>query len=162
MKYYYGDLSEKELRASIRVAHRENLATLCYLEKRLDVLVYRLNMATSIFQARSLIKQGFITVNQQPVRKIDQIIQVGSHLQSLTKTAYMNYFKSRLFELQNSGQQHLAGYPRVKDAHISCASHLLSLNYAEGLLLKNPSEKEIYLPLDFNPHKFALYASQVL
>ncbi len=151
IKYFYGDLSEKSLRYSIRAAHREKIQPLVYLEKRLDVLVYRLNMATSIDEAGSLIRQGFIWVNGRQVRQIGQIIQVGSHIENKQAKAWLNYYKSRVFDLQNA--------PSISK---NWPSHLLSLSYNQGILLKNPSEREIYLPLDFNVHKFALYASRVL
>lgn len=86
---------------SIRAAHREKIAPIIYLEKRLDVLVYRLNMAISIDEAGSLIRQGFIRVNGRTTRHVGQIVQIGSHIESQHEKAWLTYFKSRLFDLQN-------------------------------------------------------------
>ena len=71
LKGYYGNLSEKQFRnyyksaASLRGDTGEQLVGL--LERRLDAVVYRLNLVPTIFSARQLINHGHVKVNGKKV-----------------------------------------------------------------------------------------------
>ena len=71
LKGYYGNLSEKQFRnyyksaASLRGDTGEQLVGL--LERRLDAVVYRLNLVPTIFSARQLINHGHVRVNGKKV-----------------------------------------------------------------------------------------------
>ena len=67
LKGYYGDISEKQFRATYDEAARrkgdtpENLIGL--LESRLDAIVYRAKFVPTIFAARQFVNHGHVTVN---------------------------------------------------------------------------------------------------
>ena len=67
LKGYYGDISEKQFRATFDEAERrkgdtpENLIGL--LESRLDAVVYRSKFVATIFAARQFVNHGHVTVN---------------------------------------------------------------------------------------------------
>ena len=67
LKGYYGDVTEKQFKASYQEAARmkgdtgQNLIGL--LEQRLDMIVYRAKFAPTIFAARQLVSHGHIRVN---------------------------------------------------------------------------------------------------
>lgn len=67
VKAHYGRVSEKQFRNTFSIADKmkgntaENFAGL--LERRLDMVVYRLNFAPSIFTARQLVSHGHIRLN---------------------------------------------------------------------------------------------------
>ena len=67
LKGYYGDVTEKQFRATYAEAVRmkgdtsQNLIGL--LERRLDAIVYRAKFAPTIFSARQLVNHGHIMVN---------------------------------------------------------------------------------------------------
>ena len=67
LKGYYGDISEKQFRATYDEASRrkgdtpENLIGL--LESRLDAIVYRAKFVPTIFAARQFVNHGHVTVN---------------------------------------------------------------------------------------------------
>ena len=67
LKGYYGDISEKQFRATFDEAARrkgdtpENLIGL--LESRLDAVVYRSKFVATIFAARQFVNHGHVTVN---------------------------------------------------------------------------------------------------
>jgi small subunit ribosomal protein S4 len=67
LKGYYGDISEKQFRATYDEAARrkgdtpENLIGL--LESRLDAVVYRSKFVATIFAARQFVNHGHVTVN---------------------------------------------------------------------------------------------------
>ena len=67
LKGYYGEISEKQFRRVYSEAVRrrgdtlENLVGL--LERRLDMAVYRMNFAPTIFAARQIVNHGHVHVN---------------------------------------------------------------------------------------------------
>ena len=71
MKFYYGNMNERQFRNVYRKAIQkkgnttENLVG--FLESRLDTVVYRAKFATTVFSARQLINHGHIKVNGKKV-----------------------------------------------------------------------------------------------
>ena len=71
LKGYYGEISERQFRRVYTEASRrrgdtlENLVGL--LERRLDMVVYRMNFAPTIFAARQIVNHGHIQVNGKRV-----------------------------------------------------------------------------------------------
>ena len=71
LKGYYGNINERQFRNIYKKAAMqkgdtgENLIGL--LERRLDAVVYRARLSTTIFSARQLIKHGHIKVNGKKV-----------------------------------------------------------------------------------------------
>jgi len=71
MKFYYGNMNERQFRNVYRKAIQkkgnttENLVGL--LERRLDTVIYRAKFATTVFSARQLINHGHIRVNGKKV-----------------------------------------------------------------------------------------------
>src|ERR1700712_5846916 len=67
LKGYYGDVTEKQFKATYQEAARmkgdtgQNLIGL--LEQRLDMIVYRAKFAATIFAARQLVSHGHVRVN---------------------------------------------------------------------------------------------------
>ncbi len=71
MKFYYGNMNERQFRNVYRKALKkkgnttENLVG--FLERRLDTVIYRAKLATTVFSARQLINHGHIKVNNKKV-----------------------------------------------------------------------------------------------
>ena len=71
MKFYYGNMNERQFRNTYRKAMKkkgnttENLVAL--LERRLDTVIYRAKFAITVFSARQLINHGHIKVNGKKV-----------------------------------------------------------------------------------------------
>jgi small subunit ribosomal protein S4 len=71
MKFYYGNMNERQFRNVYRKALKkkgnttENLVGL--LERRLDTVIYRAKFSTTVFSARQLINHGHIKVNGRKV-----------------------------------------------------------------------------------------------
>ena len=71
MKFYYGNINERQFRNIYRKAMQkkgnttENLVG--FLERRLDTVIYRAKFATTVFSARQLINHGHIKVNSKKV-----------------------------------------------------------------------------------------------
>ena len=71
MKFYYGNMNERQFRNVYRKARNkkgntsENL--IGFLERRLDIIIYRAKFATTVFSARQLINHSHIRVNGRKV-----------------------------------------------------------------------------------------------
>ena len=71
MKFYYGNMNERQFRNVYRKAIKkkgntaENLVG--FLERRLDTVIYRAKFAITVFSARQLINHGHIKVNGKKV-----------------------------------------------------------------------------------------------
>ncbi len=86
MKFYYGNMNERQFRnVYLRAMQKkgntsENL--IGFLERRLDTVVYRAKFAITVFAARQLINHGHIRVNGKKVNipsylvKTDETIEV--------------------------------------------------------------------------------------
>ncbi len=76
IKAHYGRITETQLRNTFELAKKthgnaaDNFISL--LERRLDVVVYRLNIAPTIFTARQLVSHKHITVNSK-------VVNIGSY-----------------------------------------------------------------------------------
>ena len=79
MKFYYGNMNERQFRNVYRKAlikkgnTTENLVGL--LERRLDTVIYRAKFATTVFSARQLINHGHIRVNGKKVNVSSYLIK---------------------------------------------------------------------------------------
>ena len=71
MKFYYGNINERQFRNVYRKAIQKKGSTtenlVGFLESRLDTVVYRAKFATTVFSARQLINHGHIKVNGKKV-----------------------------------------------------------------------------------------------
>ena len=97
MKFYYGNINERQFRNIYRKAAQkkgdstENLIGL--LERRLDIVVYRAKFANTVFASRQLINHGHICVNERKVNipsylvKVDDEITIKNKSKELTMIA---------------------------------------------------------------------------
>ena len=94
MKFYYGNMNERQFRNVYRKAIKqkgnttENLVG--FLERRLDTVIYRAKFAMTVFSARQLINHGHIRVNGKKVdipsylTKADDTIEIRDKSKDLT------------------------------------------------------------------------------
>ncbi len=93
LKFYYGNISEKQFRASYAMALRmkgdssENLIGL--LERRLDAVVYRAKFAITVFAARQLVSHGHLKVNGKRVTIASIKLKVGDVVELSDKAKEM-------------------------------------------------------------------------
>ncbi len=94
MKFYYGNISEKQFYNTFKLAYRmkgdvsENFVAT--LESRLDAVIYRANFVPTVFSARQFINHKHILVNGKCVNipsyrlKVGDIVQVREKSRKLT------------------------------------------------------------------------------
>ena len=85
MKFYYGNMNERQFRNVFRKAlskkgnTSENLIAL--LERRLDTVIYRAKFAITVFLARQLINHGHIRVNGKKVNISSYLVSEGDAIE---------------------------------------------------------------------------------
>jgi len=93
LKGYYGDVTEKQFKATYKAADRmkgdtgQNLIGL--LEQRLDMIVYRAKFAPTIFAARQIVSHGHIRVNGVKCNIASRLVKVGDVIELGAKAAEM-------------------------------------------------------------------------
>jgi small subunit ribosomal protein S4 len=81
LKRYYGNMTERQFRRMYAEASRqrgdtaENLIGL--LERRLDMVVYRMNLVPTVFAARQLVNHGHVLVNGKRVNIPSYLVREG-------------------------------------------------------------------------------------
>jgi len=90
LKGYYGNVGEKQFRRYYEEATRrrgdtaENLVEI--LERRLDMVVYRLKFVPTIFAARQFVNHGHIRVNGQRVNIASYLVKDGDVIEVKEKS----------------------------------------------------------------------------
>lgn len=138
LKAVYGMIAERQLMRYYREAsrHRGNTANflLQMLECRLDVVVYRLKLAPSIFAAQQLVAHGHIQVNGKKVDLRSFSVKPGMKVSVKEKSQKMKMVQEAL---ENPGMS-VPEYLSLEKDH--CA----------GVLLQVPHTEQISLPITIN------------
>lgn len=85
LKAYYGRINERQFRNTFTLAQKmkgntgENFISL--LERRLDSVIYRMNLAPTIFSARQIVSHKHITLNGKRVNIPSQRLKDGDIIQ---------------------------------------------------------------------------------
>ncbi len=84
LKFYYGDLTERQFRNLYKKASNTKGDTgqilIELLERRLDATVYRMKFVPTIFAARQIVNHGHIKVNGQKVNIPSYNVQDGDEI----------------------------------------------------------------------------------
>lgn len=93
-------------------APKENLETrlLIHLEQRIDVLLYRLNVCSSIAEARQLIALNTVFINTRCVTTGQSIVQVGDIITLHEKVLHQVQLRMYQNFLENRYQSHFPGH----------------------------------------------------
>ena len=90
MKFYYGNMNERQFRNVYRKARQkkgnttENL--IGFLERRLDTVAYRAKFASTVFSARQLINHGHIKVNGKKVNIPSYLVEAEDTIEIKDKS----------------------------------------------------------------------------
>ena len=100
MKFYYGNINEKQFRNVYRKAIQkkgnttENLVG--FLESRLDTVIYRAKFAITVFSARQLINHGHIKVNGKKVNIPSYLVKAEDTIEIKDKSKNMTMIMGAL------------------------------------------------------------------
>jgi small subunit ribosomal protein S4 len=157
IKEFYGNLSETALKNLMKTASYSLLPVVCEIEKRLDVVVFRLGFARSILESRSLIKGGFVKIDDKAIgnNSMTKRVSVGSKITvDTTEISYLakiQHLKLNLVKMPT----HLYT-PYTNNLKGNLITQTPSNFKLEGYLIKNPIESEVYLPYNFPINKLRL------
>jgi small subunit ribosomal protein S4 len=90
MKFYYGNMNERQFRNVYRKAMQkrgnttENLVGL--LERRLDTVIYRAKFAPTVFSSRQLINHGHVKVNGKKVNISSFLLKLEDQIEIRDKS----------------------------------------------------------------------------
>lgn len=147
LKSHYGRVTEKQFRNTFKLANKmkgntaENFAGL--LESRLDMVVYRMNLAPTIFAARQLVSHGNVKVNGKKVNIPSQRLNDGDQV-----------------ELKDSAKQ-TAVYMEAAQKQERSVPEYLSLDAGtmSGVFVRTPMISDIPYPFEANFGKIIEYYS---
>ena len=100
MKFYYGNMNERQFRNIYLKAIQkkgntsENLVG--FLESRLDTIIYRAKFATTVFSSRQLINHGHIIVNGKKVNIPSYSVKANDVIEVKNKSKDMAFIAGSL------------------------------------------------------------------
>lgn len=140
LKAIYGMISEKQLINYFQkaAAKEGNTATLLaeMLECRLDVAVYRLKFAATIFAAQQLVSHGHVTVNGQKVDRRSFFVRPGMTIAIKEKSRKMKAINEAL----DNPSRNIPEYYTIDRDGFS------------GQLLASPIPEQMPWPIELNLH----------
>ena len=90
MKFYYGNMNERQFRniylKSIQKKGNTAENLVGFLERRLDTVIYRAKFASTVFSARQIINHGHIKVNDKKVNISSYLVSEGDHIEVRDKS----------------------------------------------------------------------------
>ncbi len=147
LKAYY-EVMEKQFRRYVKDSMKSNettgIALTKKLECRLDNLVYRLNFASSIRQARQMVVHGHILVNGKKVDIPSYEVSVGNIISLNEKSRKNELFKNNFLE----NRFHSLPYLSKNESDFS------------GILQRMPNREEI--PIEIDVHLVIEFYSQII
>ena len=142
-----------------------NLTLLEYLECRLDVLLFRSGLCSSLKESRDLIKSGVISVNNSIIKHCSYILSPGSIIRSLNNKGSLNFVKYQ--QLTNVVQKRFKpthirenkankwvsstyNYKTFRYPMLGKNNYYKYIGWNEVLFIRGPKFKDISLPRSIN------------
>ena len=111
LKSYYGNMNERQFRNVYKKAMMkkgntaENLIGL--LERRLDAIIYRAKLATTIFSARQIINHGHIKVNNKKVNISSYLVEEEDTIEIRDKSKQLAFIDVALASKEREVPEYL-------------------------------------------------------
>ena len=122
MKFYYGNINERQFRNVYLKAIKkkgnttENLVGI--LESRLDTVVYRAKFATTVFSARQLINHGHIRVNDKKVNIPSYLVKSEDTIEIKDKSKEMTIILGALLNKEREIPEYIQMDEKNKKAKL--------------------------------------------
>ena len=140
LKFYYGNISEKQFRKYYEEAVRrkgdtsENLIEL--LERRLDTVIYRFKFAVTPFAARQFVSHGHLLVNGKRVNIASYLVDNDDVIEVREKSKQM----AALLDASQSGERDVPEYLEVDHRSM------------KGRYLRAPKLADVPFPVQMEPN----------
>ena len=119
LKFYYGDLTEKQFRKIYTKASNTKGDTsqilIELLERRLDAIVYRMKFVPTIFSARQLVNHGHVKVNGKRVNIASFMVNEGDVIEIRDKSKSL----AIVMEAIKSAERDIPGYIIVDEKKLT-------------------------------------------
>ena len=119
LKFYYGDLTEKQFKSIFAKASNIKGDTsqilIELLERRLDAIVYRMKFVPTIFAARQLVNHGHVKVNGKRVNIASCLLDEGDVVEIKDKSKEL----ALVVESVKSQERDIPGYITVDEKKLS-------------------------------------------
>ena len=140
LKFYYGNISEKQFRKYYDEAVRrkgdtsENLIEL--LERRLDAVIYRLKFAITPFASRQFVNHGHVTVNGKRVNIPSFLVKDGDLIEVREKSKQL----AMVLDSTQSGERDVPEYFEVDHRAM------------KGRMTRAPKLSDVPYPVSMEPN----------
>ena len=148
LKFYYGDLTEKQFRkiyekaSNIKGDTSQILIEL--LERRLDAIVYRMKFVPTIFAARQLVNHGHVKVNGKKVNIPSYNVSDGDEISIKESSKEINL----IIESISSQEREIPEYLEVDPKEL------------KGRFLRSPLIHDVPYPVTMEPNLVIEYYSR--
>jgi small subunit ribosomal protein S4 len=148
LKFYYGNISEKQFRKYYEEAVRrkgdtsENLIEL--LERRLDTVIYRLKFAVTPFAARQFVSHGHLLVNGKRVNIASYLVDNDDVIEVRDKSKQL----AVVLDAAQSGERDVPEYLEVDHRAM------------KGRYLRAPKLSDVPFPVQMDPNLVVEYYSR--
>ena len=148
LRFYYGDLTEKQFRkiydkaSNIKGDTSEILIEL--LERRLDAIVYRMKFVPTIFAARQLVNHGHVVVNGKRVNIPSYTVKDGDEISVKEQSKQINLIQEAIV----SREREIPEYLEVDTKDL------------KGRFLRAPLMHDVPYPVTMEPNLVIEYYSR--
>ena len=148
LRFYYGDITEKQFRKIYDKASRikgdtsEILIEL--LERRLDAIVYRMKFVPTIFAARQLVNHGHVKVNNKRVNIPSYTVKDGDEISIKEQSKQINLIQEAIV----SQEREIPEYLEVDTKDL------------KGRFLRAPLMHDVPYPVKMEPNRVIEYYSR--
>lgn len=148
LRFYYGDITEKQFRKIYDKASRikgdtsEILIEL--LERRLDAIVYRMKFVPTIFAARQLVNHGHVKVNDKRVNIPSYTVKDGDEISIKEQSKQINLIQEAIV----SQEREIPEYLEVDTKDL------------KGRFLRAPLMHDVPYPVTMEPNLVIEYYSR--
>ena len=148
LRFYYGDLTEKQFRKIYDKASRikgdtsEILIEL--LERRLDAIVYRMKFVPTIFAARQLVNHGHVKVNGKKANIPSYTVKDGDEISIKEQSKQINLIQEAIV----SQEREIPEYLEVDTKDL------------KGRFLRSPLMHDVPYPVTMEPNLVIEYYSR--
>ena len=148
LKFYYGDLTEKQFRRIYKKASNIKGDTsqilIELLERRLDAIVYRMKFVPTIFSARQFVNHGHIKVNGKRVNIPSYTVKDGDEISLKDKSKEMNLVQESIISQEREIPEYLE----------------VDIKEFKGRFLRAPLIHDVPYPVTMEPNLVIEYYSR--
>ena len=148
LRFYYGDLTEKQFRNIYKKASNIKGDTsqilIELLERRLDAIVYRMKFVPTIFAARQLVNHGHVKVNGKRVNIPSYTVKDGDEISLKDQSKQINLVQESIVSQEREIPEYLE----------------VDVKEFKGRFLRAPLMQDVPYPVTMEPNLVIEYYSR--